>query len=60
METTNNRGQILIEVSLVMFFIALALFVAVSEITNLKETQSRYYLTQDNENAFKDFRKNKK
>ncbi|WP_374075387.1 hypothetical protein [Bdellovibrio bacteriovorus] len=60
MASQNHRGQILIEVCLVMFFVALAGFAAINELSKLKNSQKKYHLTEDKNHAAKNSYRSKK
>lgn len=47
MGATNDKGQILIEVSLVLFLIVLVFFAAMSHLTQIKPRQQKYQFTQE-------------
>lgn len=47
MVTTNQKGQILIEVSLVLFLIVLIFFAALGHLSELKYHQQKYQFTQE-------------
>lgn len=56
----NHQGQILIEVCLVMFFLALTLFIAANHLADLKTSPHKYQLTEDSSYANKNSYRRKK
>lgn len=60
MATKNHRGQILIEVCVVMLFVVFFCFAAVTQLGNLKDTQKKYQLTEDKNHATKNSYRSKK
>jgi uncharacterized protein (UPF0333 family) len=51
MDSTNNKGQIIIEVSLVLFYVLLVFFAALGNIGKLKKNNQRYQFTQEVRNG---------
>lgn len=60
MENSNNKGQILIEVCLVMSLTLLIFFAAFSHLSDLKSAQQRHQFTKDKSHASKNPFKPKK
>lgn len=54
MEHTNNKGQILIEVCLVMSLIFLIFFAAISQISELKSAQRKHQFIKEKSYVSKD------
>lgn len=46
MDSTNNKGQILIEICLVMFFFAVIAFAALNELSSKNKTYNKYQFSQ--------------
>ena len=60
MDTTNNKGQILVEVGVVMLLIALVAFAATRELSQSGKTYKKYQLTNEAGYENKYFGSNKK
>lgn len=60
MENPNNKGQILIEVCLVMALVLLIFFAAFSHLSKLKSAQQRHQFTKEKSYVSKDRFKSKR
>lgn len=60
MATNRQQGQILLEVCVVSFFLALVAFAAIGHLEEIKPTQQKYKFTKDANNVQKVSAKNKK
>lgn len=60
MVATNNKGQLLVEVGVVMLLICLVAFAALNELSRTQKPFKKYQFTQEDGHAKKYSRSNKK